>query len=144
MSNDNHIPEYGNRIDPRNVLLIYCTSDMPPPHYNSVIFFPVQHCCHSFSLYCFTVCHDQKHYRGYKNSSHFSVTDGVKEFTRNRILEAILLWWPRYVVVQRIHIPQKQITGGLVRGIKQGRVFVGLCWEKLLAYSLLREKHQFE
>jgi hypothetical protein len=68
----------------------------------------------------------------------------LKELTRNRILGAILLWWPRYVVVQRIDIPQKQITGGLVRGIKHGIVFIGLCWEKLLAYSLLREKHQFE
>jgi len=67
----------------------------------------------------------------------------LKELT-NRILGAILLWWPRYVVVHRIDIPQKQITGGLVRGIKHGVVFIGLCWEKLLAYSLLREKHQFE
>jgi len=67
----------------------------------------------------------------------------LKELT-NRILGAMLLWWPRYVVVQRIDIPQKQITGGLVRGIKHGVVFIGLCWEKLLAYSLLREKHQFE
>jgi len=68
----------------------------------------------------------------------------LKELTRNRILGAILLWWPRYVVVQGIDIPQKQITGGLVRGIKHGIVFIGLCWEKLLAYSLLREKHLFE
>lgn len=90
MSNDSQIPEDGNRIDLRNALLIYYITDMPP-HYNNMIFFPLQRCCHSFTLYCFTVYCDEKHCSVFKSDSHFSVTDGVKGFTRNIILAAILL-----------------------------------------------------
>ena len=107
------------------------------------MFSPLQHCCHSVcTVLQFVMFADTTLVIKTVVTSLLLMV--LKEFGRNRNLGTGLLWWPRYVVVQRIDIPQKQITGGLVRGIKHARVFARLCWEKLLAYSLPREKHQFE